>query len=94
MSLFFVFLQILIFKLAFNCLKISFEVSSRQVDGRLAFLLLSSVFAEFYFEKNKEIHATRINPFHAIGLFLYPLKTSETPRFSGNFIEHRKRLVI
>ena len=86
MSLFIVFLQILIFKLAFNCLKISFEVSSRQVDGRLALLLLPSAFAEFCFEKTQICLK--------IGLFLYPLKTSETPRFSGNFIEHRKRPVI
>ena len=29
------------------------------------------------------------NPFHAIGLILYPLKTSENQRFSDVFREYR-----
>ena len=31
------------------------------------------------------------NPFHATGLFLYPLETSENQRFSGVFRGSRKR---
>ena len=37
----------------------------------------------FYIEK--------INPFHATGLFLYPLKKSENQRFSVVFRGYRKR---
>ena len=33
------------------------------------------------------------NPFHATGLFLYPLKTSENQRFSDVFRGYRKRPV-
>ena len=32
-----------------------------------------------------------LNPFHATGLFLYHLKTSENQRFSDIFWEYRKR---
>ena len=35
----------------------------------------------------------RINPFHATGLFRYPLKTSENQRSSDVFRWYRKRLV-
>ena len=34
-----------------------------------------------------------INPCHATALFLYPVKTSESQRFSDIFREHRKRPV-
>ena len=36
---------------------------------------------------------TLINRFHAIGLFLHPLKTSENQRFSDVFRGYRKRPV-
>ena len=34
-----------------------------------------------------------VKPFHVIGLFLYPLKTSENQRFSDVFRGYRKRPV-
>ena len=37
--------------------------------------------------------ALNINPFHATGLFLYPLKTSENHRFSDVFRGYQKRPV-
>ena len=40
----------------------------------------------------KSVHAI-FKPFHATGLFLYPLKTSENFCFSDVFKEHRKRPV-
>ena len=36
----------------------------------------------------------RVNPFHATGLFLYPLKTSENQRFSDVFRGYRTRPVV
>ena len=35
-----------------------------------------------------------LNPFHAIGLFLYPLKASQNQRFLDVFKGYRKRLVV
>ena len=35
-----------------------------------------------------------MNPFHATGLFLYPLKTSGNHRFSDVFSGYRKRPVV
>ena len=35
-------------------------------------------------------YAFRANPFHATGLFLYPLKSSENQRFSYVFMGYRK----
>ena len=36
----------------------------------------------------------RVNPFHAAGLFLYPLKTSENQSFSDNFRGYKKKPVL
>ena len=45
-------------------------------------------------KKSKEIFCIKLfNPFHAIGLFLYPLKTSENLRFFDVFRGYRKRPV-
>ena len=48
-----------------------------------------------YFEdwENCENVKEPVHPFYATGLFLYPLKTSEYYRFSGDFRGYRKRLV-
>ena len=40
--------------------------------------------------KVKENH---VNPYHAIGLLLYPMKTSDTQTFCSVFREYRKRPV-
>ena len=42
---------------------------------------------------NIDIVTLKINPFHATGLFLYPLKKSENQRFSDTFAGYRKRPV-
>ena len=45
-------------------------------------------------EKNTiQTAEANVNPFHATGLFLYPLKTSESHRFSDVFRGYRKRPV-
>ena len=41
-------------------------------------------------EKNNKLYKLSFNPFHAIGLFLYPLKTSKSQRFSDAFSGYRK----
>ena len=35
-----------------------------------------------------------LNPFHALGLFLYPLEATENQRFSDAFRWHRKKPVL
>ena len=43
--------------------------------------------------ESKPSESTCFNPFHATGLFLYPLKTLENQRFSDNYRGYRKRPV-
>ena len=50
-----------------------------------------SIFPENYFTGFYIMGALVANPFHATGLFLYPLKTSETLWFSNVFRGYRKR---
>ena len=54
----------------------------------MALGILSTFLSGFYM-----MVALDLNTFHATGLFLYPLKTSENQRFSDVSREYRKRPV-
>ena len=51
---------------------------------------LSMIKKETKIEEQILLFSERVNPFHATGLFLYPLKISENQRFSDAFRGYRK----
>ena len=55
-----------------------------------------NLYGKFYFvniRNTKKQKTVLINPFHATGLFLFPLKTSGNQRFSDVFRGYKKRSV-
>ena len=50
-------------------------------------------FCCFLMKARKQQRIWAVIPFHATGLFLYPLKTSQNQRFSDVFMGYRKRIV-
>ena len=64
-------------------------IQMKQVQKHKILLEIKTFLSEFLF--NKVTNLNLINPFHATGFFLYPLKTSENQRFSNVFRGYRKR---
>ena len=66
-----------------------FPIASYNVNNNLYFKL-----KDIYRKSCPKCPVKKLNPFQAIFLFLYPLKTSENQRFSNIFRGYRKRTLV